>query len=93
MPNIDTTDLVVFFLFFYLIRLTYDSHAVSMLLLSFHIMPHALLTLFISVQCMAMSYFFSSILPLPCGHLMLYFHSMAVLDACFYLMLLESGIF
>ena len=45
------------FPFLYLIRLTYDSHAVSMLLFSFHIMPHAHLTLFISVQCMAMLFF------------------------------------
>ena len=59
-----------FLLFFYLIRLTYDSHAVPMLFFSFHIMLHALLTSFISVQCMAMSYFFSSILPPPCGTLM-----------------------
>ena len=59
----------------YLIRLTYDSHAVSMLLFSFHIMPHALLTFFISMQSMAMSYFFPSILPPPCGCLMLYFVS------------------
>ena len=66
-----------------------------MLLFSFHIMPHALLTLFISVQCMAMSYLFSSIsataVRLP--HALLRFHSMAVLDARFCLMPLESGIF
>ena len=49
------TDLVIS-LFLYLIRLTYDSHAVPMFLFSFHIMPHALLTPFISVQCMAMSF-------------------------------------
>ena len=71
------TDLVVFPFFLYLIRLTYDSHAVPMLLFSFHIMPHALLTPFISVQCMAMSYFFSSILPPLCGCLMHYFISIS----------------
>ena len=55
MPNSVLTDLVISFLFPpYLIRLTYDSHAVPMLLFSFHIMPHALLIPFISVQCMAM---------------------------------------
>ena len=71
-PNIISTDLVVS-LFLYLIRLTYDSHTVSMLLFSFHIMLHALLTSFISVQCMAMLYFFPSILPLPHGCLMHHF--------------------
>ena len=75
MPNISITDLVVSFLSSYLIRLTYDSHAVSMLLFSSHIMPHALLTPFISVQCMAMFYFFSSILPPPRGRLMHHFVS------------------
>ena len=34
-PNIISTDLVVFLLFPYLIRLTYDSHAAPMLLFSF----------------------------------------------------------
>ena len=53
-PNIVSTDLVISSFFLYLIRLTYDSHAVSMFLFSFHIMLHALLTSFISVQCMAM---------------------------------------
>ena len=75
-PNISTTDLVVF-LCLYLIRLTYNSHAVPMLLFSFHIMPHALLTSFISVQCMATLYFFSSILPPPCGCLMFSFVSIS----------------
>ena len=60
-PNIFTTDLVVFLFFLYLIQLTYNSHAVPMLRFSFHIMPHALLTLFISMQSMAM--FFPSSLP------------------------------
>ena len=71
-PNIILMDLVIFLS--YLIRLTYDSHAASMLLFSFHIMPHAHLTSFISVQCMAML-FFSSILPLPSGCLMSTFSS------------------
>ena len=74
-PNSVLTDLVVFLLFLYLIRLTYDSHAVPMFLFSLHIMPHALLTPFISVLCMAMFYFFSSILPPPCGRLMHHFVS------------------
>ena len=59
----------------YLIRLTYGSHTVPMLLFSFHIMPHALLISFISVQCKAM--LFPSILSLPCGCLMLYFLSIS----------------
>ena len=74
-PNSVLMNLVDSLLFPYLIRLTYDSHAISMLLFSFHIMLHALLTSLISVQCMAMSYFFSSILPPPCGRLMHHFAS------------------
>ena len=70
-PNKRPNGLSHFLSFFlHLIRLTYDSHAVPMFPFSFHIMPHALLTPFISVQCMAMSYFFPSILPPPCGRLM-----------------------
>ena len=94
-PNIIQTDLVVSFLFLYLIRLTYDSHAVPMLLLSFHIMPHAPLTLFISVRCMAMSSFllFHSATAMRLPYVPLRFHSVAVLDARIYLMLLGSGIF
>ena len=92
MPNIVSTDLVVFFFFLYLIRLTYDSHAVPMLLFSFHIMPHALLALFISVQCMAIP-FFHSATAMRSPYVQLCFHFMAVLDAHFYLMLLGSGIF
>ena len=57
-PNIVSTDFDVSLSFLYLIRLTYDSHTASMLPFSFHIMPHALLTFLISVQCMAMLYFF-----------------------------------
>ena len=94
MPNIVSTDLVVF-LFLYLLKLTYDSHAVSMLLFSLHIIPHALLTSFISVQRMAMSSFllFHSPTTVRFPHALLPFHLMAVLDARFYLMLLGSGIF
>ena len=92
-PNIISTDLVVS-LSFYLIRLTYDSHAVSMLLFSFHNMPHALLTSFISVQCIshAPSLRFHSATAMRSPYVQLRFHFMAVLDARFYLMLLESGI-
>ena len=66
-----------------------------MLLLSFHIMPHALLTSFIPVQCMAMPSFllFHSATAMRLPHAILHFHFMAVLDARFYLMLLGSGIF
>ena len=74
-PNSILTNLVVFLFFLYLIQLTYNSHAVSMPPSSFHTIPHALLTSFISMQCMAMP--FSSILPLPCGYLMFYFLSIS----------------
>ena len=62
---------------------------------SFHIMPHALLTPFISVQCMAMpsSLLFHSATTVQLPHALLRFHFMAVLDAHYYLMLLGSGIF
>ena len=64
-----------------------------MLLFSFHIMLHALLTFFISVQCMAMSSFllFHSPTAVRLPYVLLRFHFMAVLDARFYLMLLGSG--
>ena len=66
-----------------------------MLLFSFHIIPHALLTPLISVQCMAMSpsLRFHSATAMWLHHALLLFHSMAVLDTCFYLMLLDTGIF
>ena len=78
-PNINTTDLVVFLFFLYLIRLTYDSHAVS-LCFPFHFtsMPHAPLTSFISMQVHGYVFpFFSSILPPPCGCLMFYLLSIS----------------
>ena len=94
-PNSVLTDLVVFPFFSYLIRLTYDSHTVPMFLFSFHIMPHALLTFFISVQCMAMSslLLFHSATAMRLPYVLLRFHFMAVLNARFYLMPLGSGIF
>ena len=75
-------------------QITHDSHAVFMFLFSFHIMPHALLTSFISVQCMAMPsfLFFHSATAMRLPYALLRFHSMAVLDARSYLMLLESRI-
>ena len=76
-PNSVLTDLVVSFFSSYLIRLTYDSHAAPMFLFSLHIMPHALLIPFISMQCMAMPYFSSSILSPPCGCLMHHFISIS----------------
>ena len=62
---------------------------------SFHIMPHALLITFISVQCMAIPSFllFHSATAVRLPYVLLHFHFMAMLDAHFYLMLLESGIF
>ena len=92
-PNIISTDLHSRFLSFF-IRLTYNSHAVPMFLFSFHIMPHAFLTPFISVQCMAMPSFllFHSATAVRLPYVLLRFHFMAVLDACFYLMPLGSGI-
>ena len=58
-------------------------------------MPHALLIPLISVQCMAMPPLlsFHSATAMRLTHVLLHFHFMAVLDARFYLMLLESGIF
>ena len=93
-PNSVLTDLVVFPFFLHLIRLTYDSHAVPMFLFSFHIMPHALLTSFISVQRMVMPalLLFHSATAMRLPYVQLPFHFMAVLDARFYLMLLGSGI-
>ena len=75
-PNIISTDLVVFLSSLYLIRLNYYRNAVSMLLFSLHIMPHALLT---SSPCSAWLClpFFSSILPPPCGCLMHHFVSIS----------------
>ena len=62
---------------------------------SFHIMPHALLTLLISVQCMAIPSFllFHSATAVRLPHASLRFHFMAVLDARFNLMSPESGMF
>ena len=71
------------FSFSYLIRLTYNSHAIPMLLFSFH--PHASCTPHSIHLCTVHDYvllFFSSILPPPCGCIMLFFHFMAMLDAC-----------
>ena len=94
-PNSNITDLVVFFPFLYLIRLTYDSHTVPMFLFSFHIMPHALLIPFHlrAVHGYALLLFFHSATAVRLPHAPLRFHSMAMLDAHFYLMLLESRIF
>ena len=94
-PNSVLTDLVIFLFFLYLIRLTYDSHAVPMLLFSLHIhascTPH-----FINLHA-AHGYvpfsFFHSATAMRLHHVLLLFHSMAVLDAYFYLMLLDTRIF
>ena len=83
MPNIVLMDLVVFFLFPYLIRLTYNSHTVPMLLFSSH--THASCTPHFIHLCAVHGYvllFFSSILPPPYGCSMSFFHFMAMLDAC-----------
>ena len=66
-----------------------------MLLFSFHIMPHALLTPFHlrAVHSYALLLSFHSTTAVRLPHALLLFHSMAVLDARFFLMLLESGIF
>ena len=54
-----------------------------MLLFSFRIMPHAHLTSFISVQCMAMIFFllFHSATAVRLPYVLLPFHFMAMLDA------------
>ena len=61
MPNSVLTDLVVSFFSFLSYQINLWQPRCPYASLSFHIMPHALLTLFISAQCMAM--FFSSFLP------------------------------
>ena len=78
-PNIITTDLVVFLFFLNLIQLTYDSHTVPMPLFSLHIMPHAHLTSFISMQCMAMLFLllFHSATAMQLPHVLLPFHGHA----------------
>ena len=66
-----------------------------MLLFSFHIMPHALLTPFHlhAVHGYILLLFFHSATAVQLPHALLRFHFMAMLDARFYLMLLESGTF
>ena len=95
-PNILLTDLVISPFSYYLIRLTYNSHAV----------PYA--SLFVSHPCLMHSSPYS----FPCSawlcsslllfhsatamwlpYVPLCFHFMAMLDACRYLMLLNTGIF
>ena len=94
-PNIISMDLDVSLFFLYLIRLTYDNHVVPMLLFSFHThascTPH--FTHLHAVLGYALLLFFHSATAVWLPHALLCFHSMAVLDAHFYLMLLGSGIF
>ena len=78
MPNIILMDLVVSFFSSYLIRLTYNSHAVPMLLFSFH--THASCTphlIHLHAVHGYVPFSFSSILPLPCSRLMFYFSSIS----------------
>ena len=87
-------DLVVFLFLLFLIRLTYDSHAVLMLLFPFH--THASCTPHLINLRAVHGYvllLFHSATVMRLHHVILPFHSMAVLDACFHLMLLDIGIF
>ena len=82
----------------YTISISHSVLCTSMLLSFIYHMPHVILSLFIKAvpslwQCLmhipyACFLFFSSILPPPCGCIMSFFHSMAMLDACLLLMLL-----
>ena len=94
-PNSVLTDLVVFLFSLYLIRLTYDSHAIPMLLFSVHThascTPHP--TNLRAVHGYVLLLFFHSATIVRLPHVSLLFHSMAVLEACFYLMLLNTGMF
>ena len=93
MPNSILMNLVGFFFFLYLIRLTYNSHAVPMLLFFFShyaaCTPHFIHLC--AVHGYALLLHSATAVRLP--HALLPFHFMAMLDAHFYLMLLGSGIF
>ena len=70
-PNIISMDLVIFLFFLYLIRLTYDSHAALFFSHYAACTPH-----FIHFRAVhGYALLLSSILPPPCGCLMLYFLS------------------
>ena len=94
-PNSVLTDLVIFLFFLYLIQLTYDSHTVPMLLFSLH--THASCTPHFINLCAVHGYvsfsFFHSATTMRLHHVLLLFHSMAMLDARFHLMLLGTRIF
>ena len=87
-------DLVVSFFPFYLIRLTYDSHAVPMLLFfsSHHAActPHPLHLRAVHGYTLLLHFHSATAVRLP--YVQLRFHFMAVLDARSHLRLLGSGI-
>ena len=89
------TDLVISLSFFYVIRLTYDSHAALCFSFLFtsclvHSSPSSsLCSAWLSLPFLL--FYSATAVQLP--HALLRFHSMAVLDARFYLMLLGSRIF
>ena len=95
-PNSVLTDLVVFLFFLYLIRLTYNTHTVSYasLFISHPCLMHSSLH---SSPCSAWLcpslLLFHSATAVRLPHALLPFHFMAVLDARFYLMLLDTEIF
>ena len=89
-PNIVSMDLVVFPFFLYLIRLTYDNHTAPMLLFSF-CTPH--LTNLHAVHGYVLLLSFHSATTMRWSHVSLLFHYMAMLDARFHLMPLDTGIF
>ena len=93
-PNSILMDLVVFLSFFYLIQLTYNSHTAPMLLFSLHI--HAACTPHLINPHAVHGYVllhFHSATAMRLHHVLLLFHSMAMLDARFHLMLLDTRIF
>ena len=63
-----------------------------MLLLSFHIMPHALLILHLRAVH-GYTLLFYSATTMRLSHVPLPFHFMTMLDACFYFMPLDTRIF
>ena len=89
------TDLVVLPFFLYLIRLTYDKPRClyASLFFSHHAacIPHFIHLRAVHGYALLLSFHSANAVRLP--HALLPFHSMAVLDAHFYLMPLESGIF
>ena len=95
-PTIVSTDLVISLSSSYLIRLSNNSHAVPMLLFLFHLhascTPHPI-HLHVVHDYTSSFLLFHSATAVWLPHASLHFHFMAMLDACHYLMPLDTGIF